>query len=477
MMGSHRAALAPILISHRKRIMAGSIKRAVLASSLGLLAGCTLYRPMPLPEADTRPDSVAKLTVDASQMPFGDLRAHPFDPTKPLDGDDLAMIAVVHNPQLRLARDDLAVAQAQSFAAGLLPDPQIALTRDHPIGSDTAGTTNAYSANISEDIIGLLQHASHKRSADDDLRRVNLECLWQEWQVVSQVKLNWLRLKREDAQMDLLESTRKLLAPRVAASRAALAAGNATHDDASSDEVALANVERQINELERNRLADRAALNDMLGLANGAQLTLAHAPTAAEPDAAHIRADLSPRIAKRPDMQALAAGYDSQEEAFRSAVLAQFPILNVGLTRARDTGGVSTLGFGLSLSLPIFNGGRGDIAVAKATRQRLYDEYQSRLGDARSEVETALANLTLLHEQLARSRAGLHDLEALARHADAAYARGNMLGADYVRLKSSLLDRQTEILNLQEAAAEQTLALETLLGPNLAQPASAGDKK
>jgi outer membrane protein TolC len=462
--------------------MAGPIKSLALAGSLALLAGCTIYRPMPLPTEKARPDAVAKLTVDAAQMPFGELRAHPFDPAKPLDGDDLAMIAVVHNPQLRLARDDLAVAQAQSFAAGLLPDPQISLSRDHPIGSNTAGTTNAYSANITEDVIGLLhvigllQHAAHARGAEDDLKRVNLECLWQEWQVVSQVKLSWLRVKGEDAQMDLLQNTRKLLAPRVAASRAALAAGNTTHDAASGDELALASVERQINELERNRVADRAALNDLLGLANGAQLTLADTQSPVEPDAARVRADLATRIAQRPDMQALAAGYASQEETFRAAVLAQFPVLNVGLTRARDTGGVSTLGFGLSLSLPIFNGGRGDIAVAKATRQRLYDEYQSRLGDARSEVETALANDALVREQLAHSQAGLRDLEALAKHADAAYAHGDMLGADYVRLKSSLLDRQTEILNLQEAAAEQTLALETLLGPKLATPAS-GDKK
>jgi outer membrane protein TolC len=453
------------------------IPLAVCAGAFGLLAGCTAYHPMPLPAAEVRPDSVAALTIDASRMPFGALRTHVFDPSKPLDADALAMIAVVNNPQLRLARDDLAVAQAQSFAAGLLPDPQISLTRDHPIGSNTAGTSNAYSVNLAEDIIGLLQHASHKRAAEDDLRRVNLECLWQEWQVVSQVKLNYLRIKDEEAQLALLDTTRALLLPRAQAGRAALKAGNATQDDASSAEVALAAVERQINELERNHAADRAALNDLLGLANSTQLALADPIESNGIDATRTRADLAQRIAQRPDMQALAAGYASQEEAFRSAVLAQFPVLNVGITRARDTGGVSTLGFGLSLSLPIFNGGRGDVAIAKATRQRLYDEYQSRLGDARSEVETALANLALLREQQAHSRAGLHELETLARHADAAYAAGNLLGADYVRLKSSTLDRQTEILNLQEAAAEQILALEALLGPNLATPVGAGESK
>ena len=45
------------------------------------------------------------------------------------------MLAVANNPDLRVARDDAGVARAQAFAAGLLPDPQISLSADHPAGN------------------------------------------------------------------------------------------------------------------------------------------------------------------------------------------------------------------------------------------------------------------------------------------------------------------------------------------------------
>jgi outer membrane protein, heavy metal efflux system len=37
--------------------------------------------------------------------------------------DDIATIAVLHNPDLKAVRATVGVAQAQAFAAGLLPDP------------------------------------------------------------------------------------------------------------------------------------------------------------------------------------------------------------------------------------------------------------------------------------------------------------------------------------------------------------------
>lgn len=167
-------------------------------------------------------------------------------------------------------------------------------------------------------------------------------------------------------------------------------------------------------------------------------------------------------------MQALRAGYASQEARFRGAVLAQFPALNVGITRARDTGGLYTLGFGLNLSLPIFNRNRGNIAIEQATRAKLRDEYQLRLNSARSDVAVALQNLPLLQDQLARTRASVDQLARLARHADAAFTAGNLSATDRVRLKTAWLDKQVEAIQLEEALTEQRIALQTLLGPELA---------
>ena len=434
-------------------------------AALGL-AGCASYAPKPLPERVNLPRSASAIAVDPTRLPFRSLSTHVFNPADGLDMDEVAMLAVANNPQLRQTRDALGIARAQSFAAGLLPDPQLGITSDHPTNG-TAGNTSAFSFNPSFDVSALLLRSSRKNAAQAQEQRVNLELLWQEWQVVSQARLLFTRLTAQQALMSRLQAARTLLADRYRRSQQALAAGNVTLDFASADLAALQGVERRVNDLERSRLQNRASLNGVLGLAADATLRLVGEPEAAAIDAAAVRAGLEQRLDRRPDLQALQAGYRSQEEKFRGAILAQFPALNVGLTRARDTSGLYSVGFGLTLSLPIFNRNRGNIAIEDATRKKLYDEYQNRLNGAYSEIALALENLPLLRKQLQRTGEGVVELKTVAQRAEAAFRAGNLAAPDYVRLQIALLDKQTEAINLQEALMEQQIALETLLGPDL----------
>jgi len=430
------------------------------------LAGCASYAPKPLPERVNLPRSASAIVVDPARLPFRGLSTHVFNPADGLDMDEVAMLAVANNPQLKQARDALGIARAQAFAAGLLPDPQLGITSDHPTNGAT-GNTNAFSLNPSFDVNALLLRSSRRNAAAAQEQRVNLELLWQEWQVVSQARLLFTRITAQQAVMRELESERGLLAERYRRSREALAAGNVTIDFASALLAALQGVERRINDLERSRLQNRAGLNGLLGLVSMAPLPLVGEPAAAAFDAARVRAGLERRLSQRPDLQALQAGYRSQEEKFRGAVLAQFPALNIGVTRARDTSGLYTIGFGLTLNLPIFNRSRGNIAIEAATREKLFDEYQIRLNSAYSEIAVALENQPLLEHQLQRVRQALAELRDVAAREETAYRTGNFAAADYTRLRIALLDKQIEANNLQEALMEQQIALETLLGPDL----------
>lgn len=438
------------------------------------LTGCASYAPRPLPTQMNLPQSASAIHVEPAQLPFRRLASHPFNPADGLDIDEVSMLAVANNPQLRQARDGLGIARAQSFAAGLLPDPQLGITSDHPTNG-TTGNTNAFSLNLNYDVSALLLRSSRAGSAAAAEQQVNLDLLWQEWQVVSQARLLFTRLTAQQHLLSQLQDARSLFADRYQRDQQALAAGNITRDFASSDLAALQNVERQINDLERSRLQNRANLTSLLGLAPGVIPELVGEPAPLAIDDAAVRVSLEQRLDQRPDMRALQAGYRSQEEKFRGAVLAQFPALNVGITRARDTSGLYTLGFGVSLTLPILNANRGNIAIEKATRRKLFDEYQDRLNSAYGEVDTALANLSLLRDQLQRTRKGVTEFSIVARNAEAAYRAGNLTAPDYVRMQTALLDKQTEAINLQEALMEQQIALETLLGPDL--PAQNGSKQ
>jgi hypothetical protein len=169
-----------------------------LALMLGTLSACTTYSPKPLPERVNLPNAATGITLDPTSLPFPKLASHTFDPRDGLDMEEVAMLAVANNPQLRQARDGMGIARAQSFAAGLLPDPQLGLTADHPTNG-TAGNTNAFNLNLSYDVNALLLRSSRTGAATGDEQRVNADLLWQEWQVVSQARLLFTRLTAQQA--------------------------------------------------------------------------------------------------------------------------------------------------------------------------------------------------------------------------------------------------------------------------------------
>ena len=89
------------------------------------------------------------------------------------------------------------IARAHAFAAGLLPDPQLGTTSDHPT-DDAAGTTNAFNVNPGFDVNALLLRSSRVNAAAAQAQRISLELLWQEWQVVSQARPGkWSLLSRK----------------------------------------------------------------------------------------------------------------------------------------------------------------------------------------------------------------------------------------------------------------------------------------
>src|ERR1700687_2518101 len=105
---------------------------AVSAALIALLAGCQSYNPQALDTSTPRWSGIERVTVDPNTMSLPQLAAHRFDPSDGLDIIEVQMLAVAHNPDLRLARTDLKLARAQAFSAGLLPDPLVNLTADFP---------------------------------------------------------------------------------------------------------------------------------------------------------------------------------------------------------------------------------------------------------------------------------------------------------------------------------------------------------
>ena len=438
------------------------ITAAMLPLILGM-AGCTLYTPKPLATTPSLLRDLPHLVAKADRQPLPDLASHPVNPDHGLDMTEVEMLAVTNNPDLKVVRDERGIAAAQLMAAGILPNPQLTAGLDHPTSSGP-GLVNAFNFGLSYDVGSLITRNASIGAADSAARKVDWSVLCQEWQVVQKARLLFIQIASQEKIRQQLQEYRSLLADRYQRSSQALAAGNLTADATSASLAELQVVSSRLNELERRDSQSRHDLNALLGLTPEINLNLTGQINLPKLSDAEVAVFLKELPQRRPDLLALQAGYASQEEQFRQAVLAQFPALNIGLTRARDTSGINTTGLGVTLTLPFFDRNQGNIAIARATRQHLRDEYQARLDAAYGEAASLEEQIRLATEQHQATTAALPELESILKRARSALDAGNMEFATFAGLQASLFEKRLEALALEQSILEQRAILQTLVG-------------
>jgi outer membrane protein TolC len=233
-----------------------------------------------------------------------------------------------------------------------------------------------------------------------------------------------------------------------------LAASQAAADDAHQAVIAAD------GELRRARIA----LNRAIGLPPQTKLALRPLELPAgltPPLSTQLLADLETR---RLDLLALHKGYDSQDATLRAAILAQFPKINLGFNTARDTSDVRTVGVGATIDIPIFDRNQGVIATETATRQKLFDEYASRVFEARADVAAAVVNIESLNEQLKAVQAALPVLENLVRTYQQAERRGDVDALSLYSAQNTLLQKKIDVAKLKQQLMQNWVALEIAAG-------------
>lgn len=447
-------------------LIRGKIQRSALLFALAL-SGCATFSPHPLVDRDTSSRDIGRIVVDARSMPLPELAAHRFDPSHGLDMDDVAMLAVANNPDVKLLRDDLGIARAQAFAAGLLPDPQVSLENDYPSGS-RPGLTHAFIYGINMDVMSLLTRSTRLRAADEETVKIDLGLLWQEWQVVAQARQLFIQVVTQDRLAASLQRLVRIQQLRNDRTAAAVAQGNLTQDIEDAVLLTYHDAQRQAAEAERAENQSRHDLNTLLGLAPDVHLDLIDTQeNSFTVDDSALAAALPGLPRRRPDLLALQAGYRSQEASYRAAILGQFPTLTIGFVRARDTSRLYTSGLQINFSLPIFNRNRGNIAIAEATRQRLADEYQQRLNQAYTDIDRMRIDQRSMAAQLAGNRAALERLQQIAAQAQTAFEAHNLALASYADAQNALITKQIETITIEKTLMQARIAMNALLGGEL----------
>lgn len=438
-----------------------------------VLVACQTYAPKPLPAASDLAPTIPSLTGTMRVAPPPGALAIRIVPEDGLDLAEATLLAVMNNSDLRSARAAAGVAVAQLTAARLFADPQLGLSDDHPTAK-APGLIDGMGIGLSYDFGSLIVRRPVIDAARAERERARLALIWQEWLTASQARQLFVRTLalREQASIRALEV--RLYEDQYRRLSTALGEGGVSSVAAAAALVSLRDSSRQLGELTRQ--AERAGrdLRLILGLASDVPLDLRPLQTDLPPPLGEqdLRRAIDTLPSRRPDLRGLASGYAAQEANVRRAIVAQFPAVSIGIRRAKDTGGLETLGFSAVITLPVFNRNRGEIAISQATRERLHQEYRARLDSATSETAALAADSGLVGQQLRSAMASLPALEAIANAARIAADRGDIDGFTYVGLETTANAKRLEVAQLRQALLEQRIALQTLLaGDPVAEPA------
>jgi cobalt-zinc-cadmium efflux system outer membrane protein len=438
--------------------------RGLLIGVIGvlLLSACATYHPQPLQDEPVLAADIKSLQVERAASLNELLGGREFNAADGLDLYEVATLAVLNNPELKAKRAQVGVARAQVFAAGLLPDPQFNTGFDRPTGN-TSGLVTAWALGLSYEIIPLITQSARVDAQTGAQRKVRLDILWQEWQVIQQARSLAVDVSLEQQRLALLNEMLSLYRERYDHSTVALATGDITLGVNGTDLTALLDTLSQINQLEQTINQTRHDLNLLLGLQPGVNVAITSLPAYESLSPETLRSYLGNLAQRRPDLLALQAGYASQEAQVRAVILAQFPSLGISVNRARDTSDVKTVGLGVTLSLPLLSGNRGNIAIERATRDQLREEYRARLAQTATDIDRLRNLQDIIQRQKSRLEVYLPQLRLLVERASKAYTRGDIDALTFLNMESTWVNKRLEQLNLLQSGWENRIALEALL--------------
>jgi outer membrane protein TolC len=383
--------------------------------------------------------------------------------------EQIAVIAVIVNPDLRAERDRRQLASAQVLQAGLLPNPTVTAGVDFPYDASPPDDHTAYSFGVDWEITSLITHDLKRRAASAEAASVDLDVAWKEWQIAQEARTAAYDVLALQGQLNAAREAERQLADNLAAVQRAADRHEKTLLDLAAAQNSAQDAHEVVIVQERDLAKQRLTLQRAVGFPPDRPIALRGSDAdlpASLPPPAH-ESMLSGLEQRRLDMLALKKGYESQDATLRAAILMQFPKIMLGGSVARDTMGIKTVGPSAAIEIPLFDRGQGVIATENATRQKLFDEYVSRVFAAQSDVAGAIADIRSSNAQIAAAQAALPTLENLVKTYDAALGQGNVDVLSAYSAKSALAQKRIEVIKLKQQLMQSWIALELASGQHL----------
>jgi outer membrane protein, heavy metal efflux system len=377
--------------------------------------------------------------------------------------------ALARNPQLRVAREQVAQARARAVQNAAFPDPTLT--------GDLTGQTGAtqFRSNTGSDVgVGLLVPFPTKfllrrrvGSADVDATQFGYDQLRQQTASLTAQSYDALIvLLRHRA--DLTEGD-SLAQDFLDKTRVRFEAGSVPRLDVLKAQVDLAQAKNALLANQRDVSNARAALNRLLGRPLGAAIEAA--------DTLAVPAELPPldslvivALVRRPDLLGLAR---QRAGAGAAAALAQqywLPDLDLSVEKnlSQGTPGTYTTGIGLSVPLFFWNHQRGEVAESKHHERELDAAYTDLEAEVEEDVRTTYATAaTALQQAVYLQDELLPQARRAYEIAITSYGLGGSSTLDVLDARRTLLDAESQYADALGAANDARADLERAIGAPL----------
>ncbi len=437
------------------------IPRLFGVMTFAMLAGCATYHALPFPIG---PNLAARIDALNTAVPNeGGASSQRINTAGPLTLDQIGLLAILNNPNLKSEAGTIDVAHAGVVQATIIPNP-IATVSYGALISGPA-TTSSLSAALSQGIAQIITWQARVKSAEFHADQVDADQLWREWQVAQKAGQLAADLYWNGLSVELTVQEIALLSEELDEVKKAIAAGNLTIAAEAPLASAQATAENSLVTLKLSQLKTWQALDALLGLEPEVRFRIARPVLGPLPaDISSLLADLPER---RPDLAALHLGYDSAEEDVRTAILGQFPAFTLGASYSKDTSDVVSAGPTFDLALPIFDRNQGQITKTAATRILLHAQYQARLDSAVANVRALAAQIRELSGDLVKERQAATTAQSLAATARQAYAQNNIDQRTVTDYETTALERRLQVISIERQINEDKIFLAVELGLGL----------
>jgi outer membrane protein, multidrug efflux system len=252
-------------------------------------------------------------------------------------------------------------------------------------------------------------------------------------------------------------------------------AGFSAPADASLLRASLANSRNQLTSLQSECSLLINTLGLLTGLDNQSIQTSSQASNGKLPKPALFAVNSLPAqlVAMRPDVRSLERLLAASSEQIGIAQANQYPRItlsgNIGLGSTRAMGATTdglSWGFGPSISLPLFDGGRRAAAVdsAKARFTETQALVQMKLQSAVSEVQEAMIRLNAAQAREANAQNAVADFEAFYKAADTRWSVGVGSLLELEEARRLAASAKVGLLRLEQERITQLVSLYKALG-------------